>query len=54
MCIRDRAIADAMRLRDETPPEWAAHYEAMAQRFADVAQEPHALEKDAVRVLDSK
>ena len=48
------AIADAMRLRDETPPAWSTHYEAMAQRFGDVAQEPHALEKDAIRVLDSK
>ena len=48
------AIADAMRLRDETPPAWSTHYEAIAQRFSDVAQEPHRGEKDAVRVLDSK
>ncbi len=41
-------------LHDEAPPAWAAHYSAMADRFDNVAGETQTLEKDGVRLLDSK
>ena len=48
------AARHATRLQDEAPPAWSAHYAAMTDRFADVAGETQTLEKDGVRVLDTK